>query len=74
MKVVSKKSTIIITQTVYIDQFLAAHQIFNCNPTYTPIVKDLSLAPALDKYLPDSKDVSAYKRFTKSIQWLACQT
>ena len=38
------------------------------------MVEGTNLAPAFDDYLPDAKDVSAYKRFTGSVQWLACQT
>ena len=30
--------------------------------------------PAPDNYVPNSKEISAYQRFTGSIQWLACQT
>ena len=74
MEVVRKKNTIIVTQTVYIDQLLAGHQMSNCNPAHTPMVEGLSLVPAPEEYSPNPKDVSAYKRFTGSIQWLACQT
>lgn len=38
------------------------------------MIEDTNLAPTSDNYLPDAKDVSAYKRFTGSVQWLVCQT
>ena len=46
----------------------------NCNPASTPMVEGLCLALAHDDFILDPKDVSAYKRFTGSVQWLACQT
>ena len=36
--------------------------------------ESISLAPVPEDYLPDAKDISAYKRFTGSVQWLGCQT
>lgn len=56
MEVLRRGNSIIVTQTVYISQLLAAHQMSNCNPVYAPIVEGLSLVPALEEYLPDSKD------------------
>lgn len=72
IEVLRKEDTITVTQTVYINQFLAAHQISNCNLAYTPMVEGLSLISALEEYLSDPKDIFAYKHFTGSIQWLAC--
>lgn len=46
----------------------------NYNPTSTLMVEELCLAPAQDDFIPNPKDVSAYKQFTGSVQWLACQT
>lgn len=74
IEVLHKGNTTTVTQTLYIDQLLATHQMSNCNPAYTPMVEGLCLAPAGEDYVPDSKDVSAYQRFTGSIQWLAYQT
>ena len=67
-------NVITVTQTIYIDQLLETHQMPNCNPAYTPMVEGLCLAPAPKDLLPVAKDISAYKRFTGSVQWLACQT
>ena len=74
MEVSRDDDTITVTQTVYIDQLLETHQMSNCNPVSTPMVEGLCLAPANDDFIPNPKDVSAYKRFTGSVQWLACQT
>lgn len=38
------------------------------------MVEGLCLAPTGEDYVSDPKDISAYQRFTGSIQWLACQT
>lgn len=61
-------------QTIYINQLLNTHQMSNCNFSSILIVKSTNLAFASNDYLPDAKDVSAYKRFTRNIQWLACKT
>ena len=53
MEVVRKENTIIVTQTIHIDQLLAAHQMFNCNPAHTPMVEGLSLVSALKEYSPN---------------------
>ena len=74
MEVSRDDDTITVTQTVYINQLLETHQMSNCNPVSTPMVEGLCLAPANDDFIPNPKDVSAYKRFTGSVQWLACQT
>ena len=74
MEVMQNNNTITITQTVYIDQLLAAHQMSNCNTATTPMVEGLCLIPASDDFQPLPSDVTVYKRFTGNIQWLACQT
>ncbi len=74
IEVLHKDHTITVTQTVYIHQLLAAHRMSDCNPAYTRIVEYLCLAPALDNYMPNPKEISVYQRFTGSIQWLGCQT
>ena len=63
-----------MTHTVYINQLLATHQMSNCNTATTPMVEGLCLAPAPDDFETLPADVTAYKRFTENIQWLACQT
>lgn len=68
MEVLHKGNTITATQTVYIDKLLAAHQMSNCNPVYKPMVEGLCPVPAGEYYVPDPKDISAYQRFTGSIQ------
>ncbi len=68
------QSTFTVTQMVYIDQLLDTHQIFNCNPSPTPMIEGKCLAPAPEDFLPDARDISAYKRFTWSVKWLAFQT
>lgn len=74
MEVFQDKEIITVTQTVYIDQLLETYQMSNGNAASTPMVEGLYLAPAPDDFIPNQKDASAYKRFTGSIQWLACQT
>ena len=74
MEVMRNNNTITVTQTVYIDQLLAAHQMSNCNTVTTPIVEGLCFNPASDGFQPLPSDVTTYKCFTRSIQWLACQT
>lgn len=74
IEVMREHDTITVTQTVYIDQLLAAHQMSNRNTASTPMVEGLCLAPASDDFEPLHADITAYKRFTGSIQWLACQT
>ena len=74
MEVMRNNNTITVTQTVYIDQLLTAHQMSNCNTATTLMVERLCLTPAFDDFQPLPSEVTAYKRFTGSIQWLACQT
>ncbi len=74
MEVSRDSDTITVTQTVYIDQLLETHQMSNCNPVSTRIVEGLCFAPANDDSTLNPKDVSAYKKFTGSVQWLAYQT
>lgn len=50
MEVMRNNNTITVTQTVYIDQLLAAHQMSNCNTATTPMVEGLCLAPVSDDY------------------------
>ena len=74
MEVLRDNDTITITQTMYIDQLLAAHQMSSCNTALTPIVEGLCLAPAFEDFKLLPTDVTAYKCFTGSIHWLAYQT
>lgn len=74
MEVTRTNDSIIVTQTVYINQLLASHQMSNCNTSSTPMVEGLSLAPAAEDFTPTQADVTAYRQFTGSVQWLACQT
>ena len=74
MEVFLENDIITVTQTVYIDQLLNAHQMSNCNFSFTPMFESTNLAPASDDYLLDAENVFAYKWFTGSVQWLACQT
>ena len=74
MEVMRNNNTITVTQTVYIDQLLAANQMSNCNTVTTQMVEESCLTPASDDFQPLPSDVTAYKRFTGSIQWLGCQT
>lgn len=66
-------TSITVTQTVYIDQLLAGHLMSTCNAASTPMVEGLYLSPAIKGFTPHNADVTAYKRFTGSVQWLACQ-
>lgn len=74
MEVFRKNDTITVTQTVYIDQLLDTYQMSNCNLFSTPIVEGTYLAPASEDFIPNTNNASAYKRFTRSVQWLAYQT
>lgn len=65
MEVMKKDNTITVTQTVYIDQLLAAHQISNCNTASTLMVEGLCLTPASENFEPLPADVTTYKRFTE---------
>lgn len=38
------------------------------------MAEGLYLSPAAEEFAPHDNDVTAYKRFTGSVQWLACQT
>lgn len=42
--------------------------MFNYNLLFTPIIKDICLAPAFKHFLLDIKDVLAYKQFIRSVQ------
>lgn len=55
MEVLRKGNSIIVTQSVYINQLLAAHQTSNCNPVYAPIVEGLSLIPRPRRIFARSK-------------------
>ena len=74
MEILHKDHTITVTQTVYIDQLLAKHQMSDCNPAYTSLAEGLCLASAPDNYVPNPKEISEYQRFTGSIQWLEWKT
>ncbi len=74
MEIMRMNNTITVTQTVAIDQLLAVYQMFNCNNATKLMVEGLYLALAFDGFESLPVDVTAYKRFTGSIQWLACQT
>lgn len=67
MEVMRENNTIIVTQTVYIDQLLTAHQIFNYNIASMLIIERLCLVPTSDYFKPLPADVTAYKRFIQSI-------
>ena len=67
MEVSRESDTITVTQTVYIDQLLETYQMSNYNPVSAPMVEELCIAPANDDFTPNSKDVSAYKKFTGSV-------
>lgn len=71
MKVMRNNNTIIVTQTVYINLLLAVHQMYYCNTATTPMIKELYLAFAPNDFKPLVADVTAYKYFTGSLQWLA---
>ena len=65
---------LVITQKTYVEKRLDSHQMSDCNPLPTPIIEGLNLEPGAPDFTPDAADVTAYKRFTGSVQWLACQT
>ena len=46
----------------------------DCNPSLTPMIERLSLQPVPSDFIADPADVTAYKIFTRSVQWLAYQT
>lgn len=61
IEVSQQKITITIIQIVYINQLLETHQLSNCNLALTLIVKKLYLTLIIDNFVPDLKDVLAYK-------------
>lgn len=66
--------TIIVKQTIYNDQQLAGYQIFNYNTAIISKVEELCLILAFDDFKLLPKNIITYTHFTKSIQWLKCQT
>ncbi len=74
MEVTSTNTSITVIQTVYIDQLLTGQQMFNCNTAPTFMVEGLYLLPATKGFTPQDVDVTTYKYFTGSVQWLVCQT
>ena len=74
MEVNMSKGAVTITQKTYVEKILQSHQMSDCNPSLTPMIEGLSLQPAPSNFIPDPADVTAYKRFIGSVQWLACQT
>ncbi len=68
------EGAVTITQKTYVEKIPQSHQMSDCNPSITPMIEGLSLQLAPSDFIPDSADVTAYKRFTGSAQWLACQT
>ena len=67
IRVSREKDTITVTQTVYIDQLLKTPQMGNCNPVSTPMAKSLCLTLFKDDFVPDPKNVSAYKQYTERV-------
>ena len=68
MQVFQGDNTITVTQIIFIDHILNAYQMCNCNFSSISIVKSTNLATTSDDYLLNTKDVSAYKQFIKSVQ------
>lgn len=71
IEVMGGNDTITMTQTVYINQLLVAHQISYCNTASMSKVERLCLAPTTNYFKSLHIDVTAYKRYTRNIQWLA---
>ena len=65
---------VIITQKIYVEKIFDSHQMSNCKPSPTPMVEGLNLKPGGPDFTPNPADVAVYKKFTESVQWLACQT
>lgn len=63
-----------VIQIVYIGQFFAVDQMFNCILAYTPIIEGLCLVLSYNDYILDPKNISAYQRFIRSIQYFKCKT
>lgn len=74
MEVHLSKGAVTITQKTYVESLLDSHQMSDCNPSATPMVEGSCLKPAGPDFAPDPANVTAYKKFTGSAQWLACQT
>ena len=66
--ILREENTITVHQTVYIDQLLKAHQMSNCNPTSTFIVKSSYLIPIVKNHVPNANNMFAYKQFTGCVQ------
>lgn len=67
IKVTGINDSIIIMQRTYINQFSASYQISNYNTTFTPMVKDLSLAITAKDFTPTQADIIAYRQFTRTV-------
>lgn len=74
MEITHIDTLITIIQTVYIDYLLANHQISNYNAVFTFMIKRLYLLFTTKEFTPHNANIIAYKHFTRSVQWLACQT
>ena len=74
MEVNISAGEVVITQKTYVEKLLDSHQMSDCNPSPTPMIEGLNLEPGAPDFTPDAADVTAYKKFTGSVQWLACQT
>ena len=59
---------VIITQKTYVEKILDSHQMSNCNLSPTPMVEVLNLKPGGPDFTPNPADVTAYKKFTGSVQ------
>ena len=65
---------VVITKKTYFKKLLKSHQITNCNQSSTPMVEGLNLQPRRTDFTSDPTDVTVYKKFTGSVQWLTYQT
>lgn len=46
----------------------------NCNSSPSPMVEGLNQKTERPDFISDAADITSYKKFTESVQWLACQT
>lgn len=68
MEITYIDNSILVTRMVEINQFLASHQMTNCNITTTLIVKGLYLLPTVNDFIPNNANIITYKLFIESVQ------
>ena len=67
-------SEVLTTQKTYVEKLFESHQTSNYNSSPSPMVEELNLLLKGADFILKLIDVTTYKKFIRSIQWLASQT